>query len=431
MDIAATVPPRRSSAANEFDRDIDTTILRIACKELLAKEDVDKFMAEWTSQHGIDNYKVVPNGLSPTKKYSFRFGGPTGTVAHRVDKLLGCLRTADGWERKCCKTPGGQMAELYISADKNPKQVATEIAGKRLLDACKSTCASVPFILLRREGIVSSAWTHVVKIEAKPDGEIKLYWNTKAVQETQIPKGAIETAFATQHRSMSLLSGNEMVHDTFAPWARSPVSSLELVTWNTRALMTKNKKLRRQKITMIESLLRPNTILCLQECHGSLDHFLFHFERFTDKYPFFLSGCEDAGAGGVFTFIPKLGGNDHWSHSEVLPGRAQRVAWQRNDKLFIVWNIHNHEIQGDDREKLLDKINNDSLLASSSSSSVSVWMLGDFNLSQDSAGSYKLNGPSDLNNPKKDPHQPRPWKRPLTNSPSLCRTNRLVFAQRR
>ena len=253
----------------------------------------------------------------------------------------------------------------------------------------------------------------------------------KLCKKHKFPRTPLKLLFATQHRSMSLLSGNEMVHDTFAPWARSPVSSLELVTWNTRALMTKNKKLRRQKITMIESLLRPNTILCLQECHGSLDHFLFHFERFTDKYPFFFSGCEDAGAGGVFTFIPKLGGNDHWSHSEVLPGRAQRVAWQRNDKLFIVWNIHNHEIQGDDREKLLDKINNDSLLASSSSSSVSVWMLGDFNLSQDSAGSYKLNGPSDLNNPKKDPHQPRPWKRPLTNSPSLCRTNRLVFAQRR
>ena len=152
-------------------------------------------MVEWTSQHGIDNYKVVPNGLSPTKKYSIRFGGPTGTAAHRVDKLLGCLRTADGWERKSCKNPGGQMAELYISADKNPKQVATEIDGKRLRDACKSTCASVPFILLRREGIVSSAWAHVVKIEAKPDGEIKLYWNTKAVQEKQIPKDAIEAAF--------------------------------------------------------------------------------------------------------------------------------------------------------------------------------------------------------------------------------------------
>ena len=51
-------------------------------------------------------------------------------------------------------------------------------------------------------------------------------------------------------------------------WNKFLRQNLEVLSWNTRALLCLDPVLRSQKLKYLQSIVRPQTIVCLQETHG-------------------------------------------------------------------------------------------------------------------------------------------------------------------
>ena len=68
--------------------------------------------------------------------------------------------------------------------------------GKKLLEAVKRTHPDLPVHLLRREGIVTTDWQHLVKVEPLPGGgEPRILWHERVAAAKEIRKDTVAAAF--------------------------------------------------------------------------------------------------------------------------------------------------------------------------------------------------------------------------------------------
>ena len=97
--------------------------------------------------------------------------------------------------------------DIYISPDKSPKQLRTELGGRRLLKAFRAVIPNSACHLDKRSGQVSVRWKPCARVIPQPssgsDASYIIQWNVAAVSELQIDKPQIQSAFDSDMGSQS------------------------------------------------------------------------------------------------------------------------------------------------------------------------------------------------------------------------------------
>eukprot|EP00969_Alexandrium_andersonii_P138619 6130290-Alexandrium_andersonii.AAC.1 len=81
-----------------FDRDIDTTILKIGAPEFIPKADLLAALHPWLHDAGVEPDQVELQGPDQGKRYTLQFKGTAGIAANRVRKAKQILYSpSTGW----------------------------------------------------------------------------------------------------------------------------------------------------------------------------------------------------------------------------------------------------------------------------------------------------------------------------------------------
>ena len=100
--------------------------------------------------------------------------------------------------------------DVYISPDKSPKQLRTELGGRRLLKAFRAVHPNgAQCHLDKRTGQVSVQWKPCARVVPQPssasDASYVIQWNAAAASEPQISKLQIQAAFGSDMGSQSFV----------------------------------------------------------------------------------------------------------------------------------------------------------------------------------------------------------------------------------
>lgn len=113
-------------------------------------------------------------------------GGDEGLAARRVNKAMGLLKGSDGvWRKFVCVTPSGEQAEVYISRDKNRRQILTEQISKKLKTVLEEKVdnGKTSLHLLRSEGMVTYKWQPLARVSPYADGSFQVHWNPSTLRK--------------------------------------------------------------------------------------------------------------------------------------------------------------------------------------------------------------------------------------------------------
>ena len=159
---------------------------------------------------------------------------------------------------------------------------------------------------------------------------------------------------------------------------------IELMTWNTSALLSPSAKLRKRKGSFISRAGKNADILCLQEVRpdgASAPRLLL--KLFPGKIAY-ISEHPESSTGGVVTMVStKLAAKCVITKSIQVPGRVLRLAIAAGEYKLIVWNIHNFGISLVQFERMARRIKMDMKEHDLNPNKVLVTILGDMNFLSD------------------------------------------------
>ena len=84
-------------------------------------------------------------------------------------------------------------AQLYLNADKNPTQLRTEAAGRKLKDIIREA-TNVTVFFDRDSGVLSRDWLPVARLSVSA-AETTIEWNDDAVEKYKLPKDLMDEKF--------------------------------------------------------------------------------------------------------------------------------------------------------------------------------------------------------------------------------------------
>ena len=184
----------------QFDRQPDPAVLRANTSESVAKEAVLAAFATLFKDADIpdDGFEMVGGTMGISKNFTFRLLGAPGLAARRARKVLDMRRRPDGsWApNPQVTTPLGRRIDIFLSPDKSPKQLRTELGGRRLFKAFKSAHPNKTVHLDKRAGMVSIDWHPCARVvPAQEQNSYTVQWNPTVVIRAQIDKEGIMSAF--------------------------------------------------------------------------------------------------------------------------------------------------------------------------------------------------------------------------------------------
>ena len=201
----------RAIADESFDRPPDLSVIRLNTSELVSYSSVLDSIKALMSEAGLNENQWdllgAPQGIA--RNFTVRFVGTEAIAARRAQKCLQLRRLPDGSWRPNPKvtTPMNREIDIYISPDKSPKQLRTELGGRRLLKAFRAVIPNSACHLDKRSGQVSVQWKPCARVIPQPssgsDASYIIQWNVAAVSELQIDKPQIQSAFDSDMGSQS------------------------------------------------------------------------------------------------------------------------------------------------------------------------------------------------------------------------------------
>ena len=246
LALATDVKASAAVAAEEnFDGPIDPARIRINCKELVDKSAIFEAVDGWLAEADLeDKYDILGPAEGLSKFWTVVVQGAEAVAKRRVSKALALLKNEAGiWRTMEALTPLGRMVDLFISGDKNKKQIETEKLSKRLFHLLKEAVGDsgggsgmvaavggrgsggagggsggdpdggggggdggpksepkkkIPKLhFLKREGVVTCNWRPVAKVVPYPDRSYDVYWNQGQIEVLGINKEAILEALAS------------------------------------------------------------------------------------------------------------------------------------------------------------------------------------------------------------------------------------------
>jgi hypothetical protein len=137
MAIAETVVPIKDTLdLDDFNRPVDSTILRVNVPAQVPRTEVERVLRPWLDEAGCDNdTKACVLGPDTAHRFTIHFKGVSGLALSRLRKSRALLRTPGGeWRQfpNLDTSAGGTTDKIYIDIDKNPCQLKRERDGKRL-----------------------------------------------------------------------------------------------------------------------------------------------------------------------------------------------------------------------------------------------------------------------------------------------------------
>ena len=138
-------------------------------------------------------------------------------------------------------------------------------------------------------------------------------------------------------------------YGNFASHTRLLLSLPTLVTWNARGLFSADAKLQARKLSVFGALCRDHSIVCVQECHGTLvdwEGLVPHSVCFTSRHPL-------GARGGVAMVVKEQYVADkHFEFEELVPGRVISVTFTYAEMSFTLYTLHLEGESHDHRSRL-------------------------------------------------------------------------------
>ncbi|CAK0803619.1 unnamed protein product, partial [Prorocentrum cordatum] len=134
LDLARARPREVPVVSFDWDRAVDHSILVVRSPDMVPKAGVQEALTEWLKDANFAFGKEAELvGDDMGKQFTVAFLGPMqATRESRRRQAQGALRFPTGRWRDFAVTVGGRRSPIFVSVDKNRKEVATEMACKKL-----------------------------------------------------------------------------------------------------------------------------------------------------------------------------------------------------------------------------------------------------------------------------------------------------------
>ena len=205
----------RAFADESFDRLPGLSVIRFNTSELVSHssilESIKPFMGEADLSENQWDLLGAPLGIS--RNSIVRFTGSEAIAARRAKTCFQLRRLPDGSWRSNPKvtSPMNREIDVYISPDKSPKQLRTELGGRRLRKAFRAAHPNGACHLDKRTGQVSVQWKPCARLAPQPssasDAPDVIQWNAAAVSELQVSEPQIQSAFDSEWAVRALCNG--------------------------------------------------------------------------------------------------------------------------------------------------------------------------------------------------------------------------------
>ena len=193
LEVADKKPVQKQFVGRDFDRDADATIIKVRADGLTTIDNATKALSKWVTDSGINEADFKVQGDATTKYFTIQFTGQIGTASKRVQKVLDSMRGRDGtWTRIFASTAAGDgQVELRAGPDKSPKQIKTEIVGKRLRQALEREFPNHTWRVDRTKGWITASWSPVIEYAVQPGRDDAL---VLSYQDSGLPALGIDRA---------------------------------------------------------------------------------------------------------------------------------------------------------------------------------------------------------------------------------------------
>ena len=184
-----------------FDRPPDPTLVRINCSVNVRLSAVNTALVDVLSDIPKEAYKVTCNSRGGTdlgRFFSLKFVGESESAQRYCSQLMSKMYNDGDWLRLKVKPPSSLEQPLYLSKDKNPRQLRTEFQTKKLGDVLRSMVGSDSTVTVRRaKGLVLLGAAKIAQIEVVEDGPPRIQWKPSILQRYGIDKEAAQKQLST------------------------------------------------------------------------------------------------------------------------------------------------------------------------------------------------------------------------------------------
>jgi len=205
----AQIPIKETLDLNEFNRNVDSTILRVNCPEKVSKDVVNRTLRPWLAEAECeDDSTAALLGPNEGHRFVIHFKGIIGTAKLRLGKARSLLRNHGGDRRTWPSfrtIAGGSCDRLFIDVDKNPCQQKREYSARKLRDALLHLYpanSGKNFHCNQADGLLSINSEPLAMVEPHNDSEpSKLKWLLAAVAKFDIDRDAVAAEYRNRCNS--------------------------------------------------------------------------------------------------------------------------------------------------------------------------------------------------------------------------------------
>ena len=204
----SAIPIKDTLDLNEFNRQVDSTILRVNAAEIVTKLEVKRVLLSWLADADCNsNDKAEIFGAKAERRFTIQFKGNAGYAQRNLNKGRALLRNPQGGWREFPQPPiaaGGATTKVYVDVDKNPYQLKREGDERRLRDSFKHFYESKRIHFNRADGLFSFNGVPLALLETNNDdlpsnvGYIK--WKLAAVAPAEIDRDAVLANYRSRAR---------------------------------------------------------------------------------------------------------------------------------------------------------------------------------------------------------------------------------------
>ena len=182
---------------HKWDSDPDPRLIRAHVHQLISLTALRSALTPWLAKSDFlegTHFHLPDDDGSLQDNFVIQFVGPDGTAAKRSTAALSSLRQGAGrWQKIFAKTPTGKQTQIYLSADKNLCQQATEVITKKLATIIEKMIGS-EFGAARTEEVVLVAREPLALLTPASTGEVTIKWSESLANRTQINRQAAVSA---------------------------------------------------------------------------------------------------------------------------------------------------------------------------------------------------------------------------------------------
>ena len=145
----SAIPIKDKLDLTEFERQVDSTILRINTGGIVTKHEVTRVLTPWLTDADCGTTdKAEIYGADAGRRFTIQFKGNAGYAQRNLNKARSLLKDQSGVWRQFPEptlAAGATKTKVYVDIDKNACQLKREGDGKRLRDSLKHLYGSKHF----------------------------------------------------------------------------------------------------------------------------------------------------------------------------------------------------------------------------------------------------------------------------------------------